>query len=1052
MSALTAGQLAMLRTTRHATRLALAVYAPATIWTGRVNGDHANRATSIAFNTGSGTTPAANYEIWFGSTSGAKNIGVGRVKSHPGGASGTLTIAPNNFDLSNGDYITVKANIQPQAVQPNCGTTIYEDWDTAYTDQNTYLRPLARMGPPACAYIDPATGLATLKFYSSSVAMYGSLSSYLWTLPGATYVTGNSTTAGTSASPNVVTWDTAGQYWCSLRVTDSRGNTHTTYRPVFIFDRFSGTLPYTSIEVGALEGSQDGGGWTTTLTVRGTADASAFPDLAQVVLFARDFYGDTETSIGGDYVWRENIVFVGFIRAGSVKAHAWNQSVEFQAVGIGVLVENLPGYAFNLDSGSSGWHAIPSMTYALAAYHILTEHSTLDLIADVDLSPVSYTAQKIDFVASSLRDQIAQQCLAPVRSLFGSSRTGRIYARQNPQLVAAASRTEDVVLDTDDADFRDTVDIVQERTLKETAQLDFNGFNFTGNGEQTPVLSLAPGSPYTNGRFERLDGIRVTDQSDSNIVSGYFEGRANNAYPDIALKWRGNYRVFDAFPIEKVRLNLTTAQNNRGLAWSNAVMWIKRVAMTYRNGSLVVDTNCEMDVVGAPGITGNYPSVPPTVDPPIEPPTPVDPPPVVPPPPRPQGRGELIYTCAGNTGSAVGGIAKIVNGYSTDAPTITRIDTGTTAAQRNWYSINFDPFSFGTQFTTMVGLCQDGLYKLTGLDGVISQTKILDDTVASTLLGVSVTLGKSWTFNVRTKDEIIILAYGAYNTLTANRHRVYVLYSTDGGSNWSGSASKYALTTESTNRDNAQLIASYHTTGAYWMIGSIYGTEAGTGIYLALKATALPNFSAHYGIVNPGVPIYFGAGSRLAFPFIGATGTVLGNDNLVYLYGTEYSNSTTTLQRFDTFEIAATPVPTPAAIGDTRMSWGFSTVPPYYFIPYTFNANVIFGARGEGAYTSNQHEIWLTTNGGATWTLRNPSSSARVNLNGPVAFYATLADENIFYCMGHSAVGDVYLLKTLDFGATWVDISNYGTANYLDTVLGTSNYAAKTLLVDYYKE
>jgi len=232
MPAISAANLARLRTTRHATKLYLAVHQPATLWTGRVNGEHAIRATSIIFNSGSGTTPNANYEIWFGTSASANDIGIGRLKTHPGGASGTLTIAPNNFDLASGNYITVKENIQPQSVQPYVGTTIYEDWDTAYTNQNTQYRPLARMGCPACAFIDPDTGLATVNFWSDSEAISGSLSSYLWTLPGATYTVGNSTTAGTSGVPNTVTWDTSGQKWCSLRVTDSNGNTHTTYRPL----------------------------------------------------------------------------------------------------------------------------------------------------------------------------------------------------------------------------------------------------------------------------------------------------------------------------------------------------------------------------------------------------------------------------------------------------------------------------------------------------------------------------------------------------------------------------------------------------------------------------------------------------------------------------------------------------------------------------------------------------------------------------------------------------------------------------------------------------
>ena len=635
MPAVSGANLTLLRTKQHKTRLHLACYHPSSMWTATVNGDHAAYATAITVAGAAGTTPVADYEVWFGSAAGLMDIGRSRVKSFAGV---TLTIAPNNMDLAGGEFITVKQNIIPAAIQPNCGTTILENWDVAVGTDTTTYKPLARMGPPACAFIDDTTGLATVQFWSDSEALSGALTTWLWTTPSGTYTVGNANTAGTVLVPNVVTWNAAGQYWCSLKVTDSNSKVHTTYRPVFIFNRHAGVLPYSNIEIGSMEGSQESGGWTCALTVRGTADRTAFPELAQIVIFAEDYYGDTLSSIGGDYTWRENIVFVGFVRSGSVKAHSWNQTVELQAAGIGVFMEDLPGYASNLASGTpGGWHVLTGMTFKLGAYHIITEHSTIDHIADVDLLPIAAAADKLDFVASSLKDQVATQCIAPMRSVLGSSRLGRLYARQNPQLVAAAARTEPIVLDTDNADFRETIDITTERENKPVSQIDFNGYKFVAT-EQTPVLSLAPGVPWDSGKFERVDGIYIDTQANGNIISGYFEGRANNTYPEVSLRWRGNYRVFDPFPVEKIRLNLTASQNNRGIVWTGATIktfWVKRVSFQYRAGILLVDTSVEADVVGNPGITGNYPTEPPAIPPP-EPPEPitVDPtplPPILPP-------------------------------------------------------------------------------------------------------------------------------------------------------------------------------------------------------------------------------------------------------------------------------------------------------------------------------------------------------------------------------------------------------------------------------------
>lgn len=1049
MPAISGANLARLRTKQHKTKLYLAVYHPASMWTAQVNGNHAAYATAIAVSGASGTTPVADYEVWFGSSAGLMDIGRSRVKSFSGS---TLTIAPNNMDLAGGEYITVKQNIIPASIQPNCGTTIYENWDTAYTDQNTNYRPIARMGAPACAFIGETTGLATVKFWSDSEAISGTLSSYLWVTPNGTYTTGNATTAGTAGTPNVVTWDTAGQYWCSLRVTDSNGNTHTTYRPVFIFNRYSGTVPYSQIEIQGLEGSQESGGWTCALTVRGTADRTAFPELAQVVIFAEDYYDDELTSIGGDYTWRENIVFVGFVQEGSVKAHAWNQTIELKADGIGVLMEKLPGYAANLVSGTpGGWHTLTGMTYKLAAYHIITEHSTIDHICDVDLSPISASASRIDFVASSLKDQIAMQCIAPIRSVLGSSRLGRLYARQQPQLVAAASRTESITLDTSNADFRDTIDIISERELKPVAQIDFNGYKFV-DGEQTPVLSLAPGVPWDSGRFERVDGIYVDTQANSNIISGYFEGRANNQYPEVSIKWRGNYRIFDPFPVEKIRLNLTTAQNNRGIAWTNKIFWTKRMSMSYRAGILLVDTSVESDVVGNPGITGNYPVNPPTPPTPVPPGT-IDEPTITPPPPRPQGRGNLIYVCGTNAGGAnTGGIAKCVDGYS-GTPVWSVVAggpshiNGLTSDAQNVKAINFDPFSYnGTMFTKMWAMTGDGLYLGVTLDGTPSFSKKLDSTSAGALLGKTVTLGLSFTPNVRTSGMILALAHEQNGAET----KTYTLWSLDNGTTWNGNALYWirGLWASVGTGNELQIICSYHKDSTYYIAGQMYGTESEPfTTYMAVKATTLPVFTKHYYIQDAhNDPAY----ATIVQPFINQSGgNVYTNDDRIYVYGVVYSDGVTMLRKFTSFDSSDPNAPALwSGIGDVGMVWGFSNPkPPYYFFPHTFDENYIIGAHN----TSN--ELWTTFNNGAIWTKYAVAMSGRTGVagGGVANLYLVPADENIFYLLTHDTNGLMCIGKTIDFGATFTDISNFGTANAIDTVLGTSTNAGQIILVDYYK-
>ena len=97
-------------------------------------------------------------------------------------------------------------------------------------------------------------------------------------------------------------------------------------------------------------------------------------------------------------------------------------------------------------------------------------------------------------------------------------------------------------------------------------------------------------------------------------------------------------------------------------------------------------------------------------------------------------------------------------------------------------------------------------------------------------------------------------------------------------------------------------------------------------------------------------------------------------------------------------------------------------------------------------------QLWTTTNGGTSWTIKATTPiSGRVGLTGARFFYFALADENIFYILCFDGGGKMCVGKTTDYGTSWTDVSQYGTANAVDTVLGTGNYAGQIVLVDYYK-
>ncbi len=633
MPAVSSADLVRLRTTIHATKLYVGVYKPATIWTARVSGSQAQGAMAIAVSSVAQVrVPQTHYRVYFGSTAGAWDLGTARFKSY---ASGTLNVGAHNATLPNNTYISIVEEIKPETILPRilANSVVYEDYDIAYADQNTNYKPLCRMGPPAVAFRDASGNAVVYSFDdSAAVATGATLTGSAWDFQDG----GTSSAFGTSGSPIATTFTTAGARYVAHTVTDSNGKTHTRYNPYLIFDHPlinpSGVLPYELAALSQIQGDVAQGGWQGTLVARGTADTTQFPPEALVIVFAEDWYGSELVSIGGDYRYRENIVFVGYVREGTTKANWYTDdtrgAVEFKVAGIGCKMDNLLAWPANLRDTSvpAAWHQLQGLTCDRAVYHILTEHSTVDHIADVDLGAPVKSLKYVDVTESVLHDQCETQILSAVRAYLGSSRTGRLYSRANPQLLAATDRPATPVLTTTLADLRGEVDLGVERQERVDAQIDFIGFGYNGSDLQ-PLYSLAPANQWPTGKVERVDGIRADDQTEANALAGLFEGWKNNSFDNVLVNWRGNYRVFDPYPAEPILLNLPASKNNRGLGWANVTFWHTRAALEYKPGVLLASSVLEMDVVGGPGITGPYSATPPVI--PTSPPT--TPPPSVPP-------------------------------------------------------------------------------------------------------------------------------------------------------------------------------------------------------------------------------------------------------------------------------------------------------------------------------------------------------------------------------------------------------------------------------------
>lgn len=599
--------LALLRTYPHKTKLYAVVYQPRVIWSARVDGGHSRGdQTILVTSVVAVRVPRQHFQVLLGATAGGDERGQARFRDYDSGTT-TLTLSPNNAALQDGDYITVLEEVKPASIIPKmqAAGAIFEDGNLSYGTQNVDYQQIAGFGPPFVGFIDPDTLVATAQFfgYGRAFADGATIDDWAFNFTSAASPT-TASVQGSAGSPNETDFP-AGQYYVRLVTTDSNGTIHRTYRPAFAIDRSDHSQYYDQLEITQLEGDAESGGWSCGITVYGDATEDEFPPQALVVLFAEDWYGATAGSIGGDYAFRENIVFVGYIREDSIQKKAVGGSVSFSIDGIGKLMDAMLSFPANLTSVSgtpANWHELQDLNFDRAAHHIITQHSTLDLCCDVVFDTKDYALASVDLTESSLRDQLNNQLYTAVRARVGSSRSGRLYCSSYPQLFPRSERTQPVVIDATFTDLAVQLDLGAERNEKQTAQIDFAGFNAAAD---QVFYSLAPGAQWSTGTVEKVDGIRVDDQDEANAIAGIWAGYLNADYKQIVAQWRGNYRIFDVFPPEAVKLTLAAGDTNRGIVWTSKKTYPTRVTFDVRPSGLFVTTGLEKDSGGRLGISNN---------------------------------------------------------------------------------------------------------------------------------------------------------------------------------------------------------------------------------------------------------------------------------------------------------------------------------------------------------------------------------------------------------------------------------------------------------------
>ena len=625
---ITAPELAHLRSDGQRCELFLAVHTPASVFTARLKGAPASTdgVYEIDFDGGSAgfADCIAGQTVYIGSTAGAYDVGMARLRGAVGGVSGTMEIGEaSEIDWTDNDYITVvdEFALWPRHLRIDGGGTVYVDYDVSYTDQHEVCDPVPVLGPPAVKWLTGAT--VDVEFDASDSWVSGStISAYSWTATGA------SATSGMATATPTITYDTAGTYRVSCLVTATNGATFTGYRYVFVYD--TNSQPATIFRLDDCSGDWQSGGWRYRVTMWDEALRSEIRDRAQVILFARDWYGDTETSIG-PVDDRENVVAVGWIADESIKWNPRQGIVSFDIQSPQFWMGKMTGFPTGVedyDGTPTSWIEFEDLTVDKGLWHFLHWRTTATLCMDVTLTSDTRQVKVFDSPASSLWAQITQESKRTILAHPACDRYGRLFVEIDQNLIPVADRGAIPIVQTlATQDWREQIGI-ERKTVDEIALLDLSGVAYAG-GSGTPYFSLSPGHVFRRyGSIQRKERLALNDQADTNTLTGLLAGKANNEYPNLDISLASNHRMLDICPQQYLRLTIAEGDTERGISFTNLDFIPRRVSFRHDpdTGVMLTDVTVEAYTTPELAVTGDPPPAPPDPADPELPPVPIIPP------------------------------------------------------------------------------------------------------------------------------------------------------------------------------------------------------------------------------------------------------------------------------------------------------------------------------------------------------------------------------------------------------------------------------------------
>jgi len=567
-----------------------------------------------------------------GTAAGGYDVGICRVRKP---ISGSRLYLGETSDIAwaVGQHLTVIEDWQIWArhvriVGSGDSFTVYMDWDVGYTDQYENHDPVPVMGAHIVKKLTGATVDVTEFDAGDSWVLDAAINSYSWEAPGA------SATSGMTTANPTLTYNAPGWYRVSCTVGADNGKSATGHRWVRIYDADD---PPTWIELESCSGDWGQGGWTFRVTGHYDVGLSDIRNRALVILFAEDFYDGVEGSVG-IVAGRENILAVGWIAGETIVLDPRHSTVQFEVQGPQFWLNAVTGFPAGIEdtTGAMNWVQYSGLTVRRAVWAFLHWRSTVCSVLDVfppdDETPIGLFNSGL----ASLWAQIGEAAERTIKAHPACDRLGRLYVQVDSQLKPESERSSiPVVMDILKRHWRSEQALQLERVVvSQTARVDLSGVAFnhaTNSGE--PYFSLAPGHVMKRlGNVRAEDHLALTSQAQANELAGLICGKDNNPYPNVAVPFAINCRVWDICPHQYGRITVAESDNVRGVALTNLKLIPRRVSFALHQGEagagIVVDVDFEGYTTAESSVDGDVPpEVPAPPPPPVPSPIPIPPPP-----------------------------------------------------------------------------------------------------------------------------------------------------------------------------------------------------------------------------------------------------------------------------------------------------------------------------------------------------------------------------------------------------------------------------------------